>query len=32
MGAGEPGKALELFDQTLGIVAQKDPGARPLAS
>jgi len=29
MGAGEPGKALELFDQTLGIVAQKDPGARP---
>jgi serine/threonine protein kinase len=29
MGAGEPGKALELFDQTLRIVAQKDPGAQP---
>jgi serine/threonine protein kinase len=29
MGAGEPGKALGLFDQTLRIVAQKDPGARP---
>jgi tetratricopeptide (TPR) repeat protein len=29
MGAGEPRKALELFDQTLRSVAQKDPGARP---
>ena len=29
MGAGEPRKALELYDQTLQIVTQKDPGARP---
>jgi tetratricopeptide (TPR) repeat protein len=29
LGAGEPRRALELFDETLRIVAQKDPGAQP---
>jgi serine/threonine-protein kinase len=29
MGAGEPRKALQLFDQTLQIVEQKNPGSRP---
>jgi serine/threonine-protein kinase len=29
LGAGEPLKALQLYDQTLAIVAEKDPGARP---
>jgi eukaryotic-like serine/threonine-protein kinase len=29
LGAGEPLKALQLYDATLAIVAEKDPGARP---
>jgi serine/threonine-protein kinase len=29
MGAGEPRKALELYEQTLQIVEQKNPGSRP---
>jgi tetratricopeptide (TPR) repeat protein len=29
LGAGEPLKALQLYDQTLAIVAERDPGARP---
>jgi eukaryotic-like serine/threonine-protein kinase len=29
LGAGEPLKALQLYDETLAIVAEKDPGARP---
>jgi eukaryotic-like serine/threonine-protein kinase len=29
LGAGEPRKALQLYDETLEIVAQRDPGARP---
>lgn len=29
MSAGEPRRALELYEQTLQIVARKDPGSRP---
>lgn len=29
LGAGEPRKALELYDQTLQIVEQKNPGSQP---
>lgn len=31
LGAGEPRKALELYDQTLQIVEQKNPGSQPPA-